>query len=107
MPKSHELEGMTIEQLNAMLEECDQRRLEAKHLGQAIKEVLHRKLEEEHLDHWGVDPKEYREAKRGAAEAGEPLHVHLNKARRLARKADREAQSTKAKPAAVGVATKK
>lgn len=96
-----------VVKLTAELDELNKQWRELRKKAQAKKKELNAAVVGEQLDHWGLNEKQYAEAKAAAKEHKIPTHVALNVARQAANKARREAQTATATPANAGVAAAK
>lgn len=96
-----DLEKMSVPELESHLNECRDSKPRSYLL--EVMAVRNKKIKEAEYDHWGLSEEQYLRACQEAANAGEPVHIHLNKARSALLKEMRNAQSVVAGIADVGV----
>lgn len=102
MSKQKNLEEMSIEELNAVCDDCDEQLAEIREEKRSAAGVRRRRLEQEHAAYYGLDPESYQSAKDTAAEEGVSLAKVLGKARR-----HRSVQVVRATAVQSGVKVKK
>ena len=95
-------DDLTLEQLNAILDDMDRERLDLRDRSRLAMAARQRKIEAEQLEEWGLSKGEYAAAKEAARRAERPLHLFLKRAGRQASKA----QTVIVNPAEIGVIAK-